>query len=189
MKRYLYLTPLICYQLQNQTNSLSTKDFIFVITIDMSTITCYHCLEQVLLTSLWSGCYRFKVILTIICKKFWCCHWFFIACCHAIAPSLFIITFFIAPLLFVFVALFIAPPTSCICDIVHCAIVVFFILCNVIVVCLHHCSLHSSSHHHYSLHYQDVQIDFLTLFNNHHHCDKSYTRAKTQWTILILLTT
>jgi hypothetical protein len=21
------------------------------------------------------------------------------------------------------------------------------------------------------------------LFNNHHHCDKSYTRAETQWTI------
>jgi hypothetical protein len=47
---------------------------------------------------------------------------------------------FIAPLLFVFVALFIAPPISCICDIVHCAI----------VVCLCCCSLHSSSHHDYS---------------------------------------
>ncbi len=134
VKGYLYLTPSICYQLQNQTNSISTIDFIFVITIDMFTITCYHCLEQVLLTSLWSGCYCFEVILTITCKKYWCCHWFFIACCHAITLSLFIITLFIAPLLFVFVALFIAPPTSCICDIVHCAISIFFILWNAIVV-------------------------------------------------------
>lgn len=66
VKRYSYLAPSICYQLQNQTNSLSTKDFIFVIIVDMSTITCYHWFEQVVLTSLWSGCYHFKVILTII---------------------------------------------------------------------------------------------------------------------------
>jgi len=132
----------------------------------MYTITCYHCLDQVLLTSLWSGCYHLKIILTITCKNFWCCHWFFIACCHAITPSLFIITLFIASLLFVFVALFIA-----------------------IVVCLRHCSLHSSLHHHYSLHYHDVQIDLLTLINNHHHCDKSYSKVEIQWTILILLTT